>query len=730
MNRFNMLVFIGGFCLLGLLLLVSAQVIDDSGDSKIISVNGTVCNFTVTPHRTNNNTGFITLDITADKELSKAFTFKHDQKNYTIDMNDNSSVSYNTTTFNLDDGCNETLTFDEFNLTLNVEFKNQNPSPLPYNGSLNRILNNYSLGSTIHVINSTNNSIQAAIDNANPGDTIELDGGTYYQHEIYVNKENLTLKASGNGGIPVIDGEGQGRAFNATGYGVTIQDLSIKNTKIINGSGGGIFMSDGGSVMGCNFTNITSNGTNITSNGGGGGIYITGGSVTGCNFTNTTADHGGGIYITGGSVTGCNFTNITSNGGGGGIYIRGGNVTGCNFTNITSNGGGGGIYIIGGSVTGCNFTNITSNGTNITSNGGGGGIYIIGGSVTGCNFTNTTANRDGGGVYSVIGSVSGCSFTNTTANRDGGGIFIIGGNVTGCNFTNITSNGGGGIYIVDGNVTGCNFTNTTANRDGGGVYSVISSVSGCSFTNTSAIFGGGVFVSSGGCSVVFNRFVNNTDNGSMVGNGVTCFGSCNVSSNWWGNNTPQNITNGVMEDYYQVELSANQVSTRDVNKSVNGIVPVSLGYRMCLSGSNNTSDVGRLPDFNATIELNNNSFLFRFSHSMSPGDVNITSAKNQWNNTINNTGSYVLSGLVDNQILNINISAIDLPNPPGPPGSNDNGTNSTNGTGGDGGSNGDDDNGGWFNNLDDWDGLLGTGFPLIVMLIVLSVFGLIYYRRR
>jgi len=73
----------------------------------------------------------------------------------------------------------------------------------------------------------------------------------------------------------------------------------------------------------------------------------------------------------------------------------------------------------------------------------------------------------------------------------------------------------------------------------------------------------------------------------MVGNGVTCLSSCNVSSNWWGNNTPQSITNGVMDDYYQVELSANQISTRNLNNSsVNGFIPVPLGYKMCLNGSN------------------------------------------------------------------------------------------------------------------------------------------------
>ncbi|GAA5818676.1 MAG: Pseudogene of Ig-like domain-containing protein [Methanobrevibacter sp. CfCl-M3] len=40
-------------------------------------------------------------------------------------------------------------------------------------------------------INPGNNSIQAAIDNATPGDTILLNGGTYNQHDINVTKNEF-----------------------------------------------------------------------------------------------------------------------------------------------------------------------------------------------------------------------------------------------------------------------------------------------------------------------------------------------------------------------------------------------------------------------------------------------------------------------------------------------------------------------------------------------------------
>ncbi|GAA5819056.1 MAG: Pseudogene of conserved hypothetical protein [Methanobrevibacter sp. CfCl-M3] len=286
MKMFNKLMFVGGFCLFALMLvLISAQVItDDSGDSKIISVNGTVCNFTVTPHRTNDNTGFITLNIKTDKRINKTFTFKHsNQTNYTIDMNDSSSVSYNTPMFNVVDECNETLTLDEFNLTLNTVFKTQEISLLNILNLENR---------AIRTIN-PNDSIQTAIDNASAGDTILLNGGTYNQHDINVTKENLTIKASDNDDVPIINGEGQGRGFNVASSSVLIQGLTITNTTTdYSGSGGGIYIGGiGCSVSGCNFTNTTAN--------SGGGVYVdvADSNVINCNFINNTANIGGGVLI-------------------------------------------------------------------------------------------------------------------------------------------------------------------------------------------------------------------------------------------------------------------------------------------------------------------------------------------------------------------------------------------------------------------------------------------------
>ncbi|GAA5818927.1 MAG: DUF11 domain-containing protein partial [Methanobrevibacter sp. CfCl-M3] len=572
-----------------------------------------------------------------------------------------------------------------------------------------------------------NDSIQAAIDNASAGDTMELNGGVYNQCDINVTKVNLTIKASGNGGVPIIDGQGQGRGFNISSSGVLIQGLKITNTRI-TGSGGSTYIGYGGSgvyisgngsgVSGCGFTNT------IVTNGSGGGIFMAGVncSVSGCSFINNTGPNSWGVVSISGSgcsVSGCSITNFDgTDGTGDGISINSAgvncSVSGCNFTNITELNSGGGISIdsAGVNVGGCNFINTettigyaggevftTSNSINANLSGCnfinckgrrsnfGGGAYMIGdnSSVIGCNFTNNTVNPfgSGGGGLAIQNNgyiVSGCNFINNTATAtdyNGGGVHItsFNGIVSGCNFINNTATAtdynGGGVHITsfNGIVSGCNFINNTANN-GGGIYLMGGSnnVSGCSFINNKGSNGGGFMDQANNLNIVFNRFVNNTNNnGTMVNNGVVNSGGplVNFSSNWWGNNTPQSIPNGVMDDYYQVELSANQTSTRDLNNSsVNGFVPVPLGYRMCLNGLNNTGNISNLPDFNATIKLNNNTGLFRsdiglfrVSPFMSPGDSFDVLAKSSWNDTINNPGNYTFSALVDNQQLNINLAA-------------------------------------------------------------------------
>jgi parallel beta-helix repeat protein len=74
-------------------------------------------------------------------------------------------------------------------------------------------------------------SIQAAVDGAKPGDTIEIMAGTYHE-AVQVKTHNLTVRglpdASGN--LPVLDGEDKlDNGFKVTGSFFTVEKLSIRN---------------------------------------------------------------------------------------------------------------------------------------------------------------------------------------------------------------------------------------------------------------------------------------------------------------------------------------------------------------------------------------------------------------------------------------------------------------------------------------------------------------------
>jgi len=80
-------------------------------------------------------------------------------------------------------------------------------------------------------------SIKEAVNNANPGDTIEVYSGTYYEHNIWIETEEIILKGishelgTGNDtGKPLIDGQGlsPGLLFIGT-EGVTVTGFHIEN---------------------------------------------------------------------------------------------------------------------------------------------------------------------------------------------------------------------------------------------------------------------------------------------------------------------------------------------------------------------------------------------------------------------------------------------------------------------------------------------------------------------
>ena len=85
-------------------------------------------------------------------------------------------------------------------------------------------------------------SIKEAVNNSNPGDTIEVYSGTYYECGIEIHTENITLKGIpyelGNGGDtgkPFINGEGKDFVI---GYIMT-EGVLVTGFRMENGGGSG-----------------------------------------------------------------------------------------------------------------------------------------------------------------------------------------------------------------------------------------------------------------------------------------------------------------------------------------------------------------------------------------------------------------------------------------------------------------------------------------------------------
>ena len=336
-------------------------------------------------------------------------------------------------------------------------------------------------------------TIGAAVAAVSTNDTINVEAGTYHEHDIEI-PINLSIVGAGSGSVTVDAGQ-LGRVFYVDGsVTASISGMTITNGKVTDDYGSGIYNNNG---------TLTLNDVIVTNNsnvqiayfyGSGGGVFNMGTlTMTNSQVTsNTTVYQGGGIDSYFGSTL--HLTNV---------LIQGNTMSG-------PNGNGAGISISSGSSTG-DASTVTLDRVTVDDNTGGyeaGGINVQDdASVT---ITNSTISNNGGNSFGIGGIFIGLSTTLTMTNStisgnngSGGGAFVAGGlytdagsttTLTNDTFANNTAGDGGGIYsqgTVNMKNTILANTATAGSPDcGGGVainsqdHNLIQDISGCTITGS------------------------------------------------------------------------------------------------------------------------------------------------------------------------------------------------------------------------------------------------------
>jgi hypothetical protein len=289
-------------------------------------------------------------------------------------------------------------------------------------------------------------NIQAGIDAASSGDTVQVAPGTY--HENITMKSGVVIQGAGQG-ISIIDGGGNGFLVTASSVNsaAKLDGFTITN---VNATYFGMYNYNSSPTV----TNCTFSGNSASNGGGMFNFFYSSPTVSNCTFSGNSASNGGGmynIYNSSPTVTNCTFSENTASDGGG-MYNESSSpvVTNCTFSgNSAVRGGGMQNALSSATVTNCTFSGNTAT----TGNGLGGGMYNLDSSltVTNCTFSGNSAGAGGGGMMNdeySSSTVTNCTFSRNNAFY-GGGMYNYNHSwpaVTNCTFSGNSAVLGGGMY--------------------------------------------------------------------------------------------------------------------------------------------------------------------------------------------------------------------------------------------------------------------------------------------